>query len=78
MAPQLHPKPRPPLPLLLPPPLPLQRAPHGVSHEAPTPVMAALLWRASHKLIFLCGMTKIDAYNLPLVISSLDFVGSEL
>jgi hypothetical protein len=42
--------------------------------EAPTPAMAALPWRASHKLIFLRGMTKTDAYNLPLAIPTLNFI----
>jgi hypothetical protein len=61
-----------------PPPLPLRRAPHGASHEAPTPAMATLPWRASHKLIFLCGMTKTDAYELPLAIPTLNFIRNEL
>jgi hypothetical protein len=35
-------------------------------------------WRASHKLIFLHGMTKTDAYDLPLAILTLNFIRHEL
>jgi hypothetical protein len=47
-------------------------------HGARTLAMAALPWRASHKLIFLRGMTKTDAYDLPLVIHTLNFMRNKL
>jgi hypothetical protein len=37
-----------------------------------------LPWRASHKLIFLRGMTKMDAHDLPLVILTLNFIRNKL
>jgi hypothetical protein len=40
--------------------------------------MDALLWRASHKLIFHRGMIKMDAYDLPLVIPTLNFIRNEI
>jgi hypothetical protein len=81
MAPQLRPKPRPlssfpfPFPFPL---LPLSDELSMASHGAPTPAMAALPWRASHKLGFLSGMTKTDAYDLPLAILTLNFIQNEL
>jgi hypothetical protein len=67
----------PPLPLPLPPPLPLRQAPHGASHGALTPAMAALTWRASTKLIFLRGITKMDAHDLHLAILALNLIRNE-
>jgi hypothetical protein len=37
-----------------------------------------LPWRASHKLIFLHGMIKMDAHDLPLAIHTLNFIRNEL
>jgi hypothetical protein len=34
--------------------------------------------RASHKLIFLHGMVKMDAYDLPLAIPTLNFIRNKL
>jgi hypothetical protein len=34
--------------------------------------------RASHMLIFLRGMTKTDAHDLPLAIPALNFIQNEL
>jgi hypothetical protein len=36
--------------------------------------MAALPRRASHNLVFLRGMTKMDAHDLPLAIPILNFI----
>jgi hypothetical protein len=47
-------------------------------HGAPTPAMAALPWRASHKIFFLPGMIKTDAHDLPLAIPALNFIRKEL
>jgi hypothetical protein len=46
----------------------------------PSPVTSSnsghgrLPWRALHKLIFLHGMIKMDAYDLPLAIPTLNFI----
>jgi hypothetical protein len=37
-----------------------------------------LPWRASHKLVFLRGMTKTDVNDLPLAIPTLNFMRNEL
>jgi hypothetical protein len=47
-------------------------------HGVPTPAMAALPRRAPTKTIFLHGMTKMDAHDLPLAISSLNFIQNQL
>jgi hypothetical protein len=65
----MPPSPPPPSPLS-----PLQRALPWPVMEAPTPAMVALPWRASHKLVFLCGMIKTDAYDPPVAIPTLNFI----
>jgi hypothetical protein len=77
VAPLQHPLGRPPLPLLLPPPSSLPQACNATINGAPTPAMAAS-HGVSHKLIFLCGMTKMDAYDLPLAIPTLNCIRNEL
>jgi hypothetical protein len=47
--------------------LPLPKSGHG-----------RLPWRVSHKFIFLRGMTKMNAYDLPLAILTLNFIRNEL
>jgi hypothetical protein len=67
----------PPAPLLSP-LSPLSRACHTTINGTSTPAMASLPWRVSHKLIFLRGMTKMDAHDLPLAITTLIFIRNEL
>jgi hypothetical protein len=52
----------------------LPMAGHGSSNSN----HGRLPWRASHNLVFLRGMTKMDAYDLPLAISALNFIRNEL
>jgi hypothetical protein len=47
-------------------------------HGAPTPAMAALPWIALTMDVFLHGMTKTDADDLSLAISTLNFIRNEL
>jgi hypothetical protein len=61
----------------LPPLSPLGRAPYGrpwISNSS----MAARPWRALTKAVFLCGMTKMDAHDLPLAIHIHNFIRNEL
>jgi hypothetical protein len=67
-APSCTPSPPPPSPSS---PSPLSSP--WPSHGAPTPDRAALPWRAT-QLIFLHGITKTDAYDIPLVIPTLNFI----
>jgi hypothetical protein len=57
----------------LPPLFPLWRASHGQPWSSKSG-HGRLPWRSLTKLIFLCGMAKTDAYNLPLAIPTLNFI----
>jgi hypothetical protein len=48
------------------------------SHGSSNSGHGRLPWRASHKLIFLHGMTKMDAHDLPLAIPALNFIRNKL
>jgi hypothetical protein len=89
--PPLQPPPSMAPPLAAPPllghaPLPLLSFPFSFpspmsSHELPWSFKSGhsrLPWEASHKLVFLCGMTKTDVYDLPLAILILNFIRNEL
>jgi hypothetical protein len=67
------------------PPLPLPFLLSSLSGELPRGrswsskyVHGRLPWRALTKVVFLHGMTKTDAHNLPLVIPALNFIQNEL
>jgi hypothetical protein len=47
-------------------------------HGALTSAMTALSWRVLIKAIFLRGITKTDAHELPLAILSLNFIRNQL
>jgi hypothetical protein len=50
------------------------------SHELPWSFNSghALPWGVSHKLVFLCRVIKTDAYDLPLAITTLNFIRNDL